>query len=181
MYLSSIYTGIWIGSQSKGKSFFCQPRALPNETLPAHSAAEIAGRVHFVRVSFSSPTFSSLFMSPNTTLHCWSFQWRLPGEIRYNGLKYLLCAGCLRDAGSRLLLFGARRGWGDLRVAGTEPLGSLKDRWGSCRSCPCPHLTCVDPWETERERKSGFSWKFFSPGQATETRWQERWKSLKLS
>lgn len=40
--------------------FFCQPRALPNETLPAHSTAEIAGRV----------TFSSLFLSPDNTLHC---------------------------------------------------------------------------------------------------------------
>lgn len=65
--LSSIYTGIWIVRQGTGKSFFCQPKALPNETLPAHTAAEIAGRVHFERVTFSSPAFSSLSLCLPTT------------------------------------------------------------------------------------------------------------------
>lgn len=122
--------------------------------LPAHSAAEIAARVHFESVTFSSSTFSSLFLSTNNTLDCWSFQWRLPGEMRCNGLKYLLCAGWLRDAGSRLLLSDTRQGWVDLRVAGTKALGSLMDRWGRCRSCPCSHLTCMDSWETNKRRRS---------------------------
>lgn len=56
--------------RAQGGPFFCQPRALPNETLPAHSAAEIAGRVDFERVTFPSSTFSSLFLSPNNTLDC---------------------------------------------------------------------------------------------------------------
>lgn len=104
--LSSIYAGIQIGRQGTGKSFFCQPRSLPNETLPAHSAAEIAGRERFERVTFSSPTFSSLFLSPNNTLLLLLiFQRRRPAEIRYTGLKYLLCAGL-----SEVSLFVARRG-----------------------------------------------------------------------
>lgn len=36
-------------------------------------------------------------------------------------------------------------------------------------------------WTPERDRKSGFSWKCYSPGQEAETRWQEEKWSLKLS
>lgn len=46
------------------KVLFCQPKALQNETLPAHSATEIAGRVHFERVTFSSPSFFFPFCHP---------------------------------------------------------------------------------------------------------------------
>lgn len=53
---------------------------------------------------------------------------------------------------------------------------------GRCRSCPCPHLTWVDPCkETETERNWFLVSKCYSPGQAVETRWQgEQW-SLQLS
>lgn len=54
------------GQAGNREVLFCQPRVLPNEMLPAHSAAEIAGRVHFVRVTSSPPLFLLSFRLPTT-------------------------------------------------------------------------------------------------------------------
>lgn len=118
--LSGVYSG-FLDMQGGNVFFFFfgKPTVQPNEMLPAHSVAKIAGRVHSERVTSSSPTFPAR-------------QWRLPGEIRYNGLKYLLCAGLPRYVRSRLIvLLLLRMSWpGGGRHQGTWSVeGQMAERW----------------------------------------------------
>ena len=102
---------------------------------------------------FPPPLFLLSFRLPTTpfTVDLFSDDCREKWDIMASNICFVQAVW--GTPGQDLYCLAPRRGWGDLRVAGTKALGSLMDRWGRCRSCPCPHLTCK---HTEKEREEWF-------------------------